>query len=164
MTLVVSDNSPLNILVRVGCQEILPRLFNRVVAPEEVAREMAHPAAPIAIREFINNPPAWLSIQSPTKLLPLRELDPGELAAISLAVELKAPLLIDERIGRRIAKEQGLDIIGAVGILERAANIGLIADLGAVHNKILAIDFHIDPAILSESLERHLTHREQSKG
>ncbi len=164
MTLVVSDNSPLNILIRVGCQETLPRLFNRVVVPAEVAQEMAHPAAPTAIRKFIDNSPEWLSIQSPFKLLPLPGLDPGELAAISLAVELKAPLPIDERLGRKIATELGLDIIGAVGILERAANIGLIADLRAVHNKILAINFRIDPTILAESLHRHLTQRRQPEG
>ncbi len=104
-----------------------------------------------------------MSIEAPIKLLPLLELDPGELSAISLAVELKAPLLIDERMGRKIAKDQGLEIIGAVGVLERAANIGLNTDLRAVHDLILALDFHVDETVLQASLARHLVVRKQSQ-
>lgn len=159
MTLVVSDNSPLSLLVHVGCQDILPRLFQHVVVPTVVAQELAHPAAPVSIREFIHNPPDWFTIQEPHQLLALAELDAGESAAISLALELKAPLLIDERAGRRIAKQYGLDIIGAVGILERAADMGLITDLSDIHDKILKLKFHIDPAILAGSLARHLSQR-----
>jgi predicted nucleic acid-binding protein len=159
VTLVVSDNSPLNILVRVECEDTLFRLFDKVVIPSEVAREMSHLAAPNIVRAFIENPPAWLTIQDPGNLLLLPELDPGELAAISLAVELNAPLLIDERIGRKIAKEQGLEVVGAVGILERAADIGIIDDLQEVHERILLLDFHIDRRILAASLARHLSRR-----
>ena len=157
MTLVVSDNSPLNLLVRISCQEVLADLFERVVVPTEVAQEMRHEAAPAEVSDFINNPPAWLEIKSPKCLLPLLELDLGERAAISLAMELKSPLLIDERIGRRIAREHGLDVVGAVGILELAADRGLISDLQEVHAKILKLNFHVSPTILAESLARHLS-------
>jgi predicted nucleic acid-binding protein len=42
-----------------------------------------------------------------------------------------------------------------VGILERAANDGLIEDLDAVYAQIKALRFHISKTVLSESLLRH---------
>lgn len=46
------------------------------------------------------------------------ELDKGESEAIALDIELKANrLIIDERLGRKIATQSGLSIIGVLGIL-----------------------------------------------
>ncbi|MGC1274329.1 MAG: hypothetical protein WBC44_11535 [Planctomycetaceae bacterium] len=78
------------------------------------------------------------------------------MAAISLAVEFAAPLLIDEKAGRAAAQTQGVAIIGAIGVLERAADDGLIRDLASVHDAIRAIPFHIAETVLTASLARHL--------
>lgn len=159
MTLIVSDNSPLNLLVRVGAADVLPALFQRVIIPPEVASEMSHPKAPAEVQAFIAAPPSWLTVQAPTSPLSLPHLDPGETAAISLAVELGAALLIDERDGRTEAQARGLTVIGAVGVLERAADAGLIPDLAAVHATIRTLRFHVADAILNASLARHLANR-----
>jgi len=44
-------------------------------------------------------------------------LDRGESAAITLAIENKRPLIIDEKKGRAIAKQLEVEIIGLIGIL-----------------------------------------------
>ena len=44
-------------------------------------------------------------------------LDTGESAFITLAIENKMPLIIDEKKGRKFAQKQGLEIIGLIGIL-----------------------------------------------
>ncbi len=153
--LVVSDTSPINVLVQVAQIDVLPALFGRVAVPPEVAREMAHPHAPASVRTFIAAPPAWLSVHAPTTLLTLPSLDPGETAAISLAFELGAPLLIDERDGRKVAQAYGVTVVGAVGVLERAADAGLIPDLAAVHAAIRVLPFRVADAVLDASLARH---------
>lgn len=154
LTLIVSDNSPLNLLIRVGQTHVLPVMFTRVIIPPQVAAEMAHPKAPDAVRKFIADSPPWLAIQRPSRLLSLPELDQGEVAAISLAVELNAVLMVDEQEGRRAATAQGLQIIGAIGVLERAAKLRLIDDLAAVYAQVRSLRFHVSDEILADSLRR----------
>lgn len=164
MTLIVSDNSPLNLLVRLGLADLLPALFQQVVIPPEVAAEMAHPKAPAEVQTFIAAPPTWLTVQQPTIVLPLPHLDRGEAAAISLATELGATLLIDETDGRQEAQARGLAVIGAVGVLERAANAVFIADLAEAHDRVRGLNFHVSESILQASLARHLAHVARNQG
>jgi predicted nucleic acid-binding protein len=63
--IVVSDSSPLNILIRIGCVEVLPKLFGAVVIPPAVAAELSHPATPESIRKWLATPPVWLRVQAP---------------------------------------------------------------------------------------------------
>lgn len=156
MSIIVSDTSPLNLLVQVEQIHLLPILFGQVIIPSEVAREMAHTKAPAVVRAFIAALPAWVITQAPAILLSFPDLDPGETAAISLAVELAVPLLIDERDGRAAAKLKGIEVIGAIGVLERAADRGLIADLAAVHERIRSLPFRVADVILQDSLARHI--------
>lgn len=90
MTLVVSDNSPLNLLVRIGHQDVLPILFSRVVIPSAVVGEMTHPKAPAEVRAFVAAPPPWLIVQAPAAILSLQHLDPGEAADDGLIADLAA--------------------------------------------------------------------------
>jgi predicted nucleic acid-binding protein len=55
------------------------------------------------------------------------ELDPGESAAIVLALEVGADLILaDERKGRRKAAEMGLEVVGLLGVINEAKRRGLI--------------------------------------
>jgi predicted nucleic acid-binding protein len=48
--LVVSDASPVNVLIRIGQINVLPILFKAVVVPTAVAEEMFRPATPQIVR------------------------------------------------------------------------------------------------------------------
>ena len=94
--IVVSDSSPLNYLVLIQHEQILPALFGRVIAPGGVLTELGHPNSPAAVRDWAQSPPVWLEIRSPTGINPEIKLGPGESEALSLALELKADaVLID---------------------------------------------------------------------
>lgn len=55
--IVVSDTSPLNYLVIVGKQDILPLLFGQVVVPEAVMRELQAAAAPPEVQQWLRSHP-----------------------------------------------------------------------------------------------------------
>jgi predicted nucleic acid-binding protein len=154
--LIVSDNSPLNLLVQLGHSDVLPQLFSSVIIPPDVVAEMNRPRSPQSVKQFLANPPAWLVVQAPQNLLTLPRLHAGEVAAISLAVELGATLMIDEAAGRAEAKRKGVPVTGAVGVLELAANNSVIADLATVHAAIRSLRFHVSEAILDASMAKHL--------
>jgi predicted nucleic acid-binding protein len=160
--LIVSDTSPINLLVQLGHTDVLPALFNDVIIPLEVKNELNHQRTPVVVRRFIANPPPWLTILTPKSSPHFPDIDTGESAAIQLAIELGALLLVDEKDARAVAKANGVRVIGAVGVLERAADSGLIADLAAVHALIRALPFHVSDSILDQSLARHLARKQSS--
>ena len=126
--IVVSDTSPLNYLVLVQHQDVLPALFGRVLAPPAVIAELQHPGAPAVVRSWASTPPPWLEVRAPAMVDPDLELGPGEAEAISLARELKADVvLIDERKAFTVARQCGLFVTGTLGVLAIAAEKGLIA-------------------------------------
>src|ERR1700676_77405 len=158
--LVVSDASPVNILIRIGQMDVLPALFQSVVVPTSVAEEMTRPSTPQMVRAWMTNPPAWFTVRSPlspTSLTQLRHR--GERDAISLAQEIRADaLLLDEEKARIQALSLGVAVIGTIGVLQRAADQGLISDLKAVHDMLRKTNFRVSDKILNDSLARHLSH------
>ena len=97
MRLVVADTSPLNYLVLIGQVEILPALFERIFVPQTVRNELRQNEAPESVRRWIAAPPSWLEIV-PTEQVngdpELLRLDEGERAAILLATQIGADLLL----------------------------------------------------------------------
>ena len=103
--IVVADASPLHYLILIEAVEVLYPLYTRVVAPQSVV-ELNQTAAPETVRTWVARPPDWFEVRPDPPSDPALEnfLDPGECAAITLAVLLPADrLLIDEWEGRNEA-------------------------------------------------------------
>jgi predicted nucleic acid-binding protein len=141
--LVISDSSPLIVLVNIGQVEVLAKLFREVVIPPAVASELAAAPRPQAVRDFASSPPAWLRVERPVVVQCIPDLHPGESEALSLALELHADLvLIDERRAYREAVARHLNAVGTIGVLERAAAEGLL-DLKEAFERVKQTDFWI---------------------
>lgn len=153
--IVVSDASPLNVLVRIHHIDVLPALFQTVVIPPAVASELSHSGTPEIVRAWLALKPSWLTVQAPERLNPALNFDDlGEREAISLALELKADfLLADDRKARRAAQALGLSVTGAVGVLELASARQLL-NLPEAFSQLRATDFSIASNILVEALRR----------
>lgn len=152
--IVVSDTSPINYLLLINQIDLLPRLFQQIIVPDVVRDEMVDPSAPLFLQQWIANPPPWFTVQTVSVVdETLDALDPGEQAAISLAQTLPADLLIiDERLGRRIASERGIPIIGTLGILDDASSRGLI-ELSDTIARLQQTNFRISHRIIEKLLE-----------
>jgi hypothetical protein len=120
--IVVSDTSPLTALLTVGEAELLPRLFTEVIIPTAVQNELLHHHGRL---------PGWLRVvrvQDAAQTEKYSQLvDAGEAEAIELAQELHADrLLIDERKGRKLAVQEGVAVIGLLGVVLLAKRKALI--------------------------------------
>ena len=120
--IVVSDTSPLTALLTVGEARLLPELFAEVVIPEAVRDELLRTHALL---------PAWVRVEPVKNVAEAARLgrlvDTGEAEAIALARELHADrLLIDERRGRKLAAQEGVAVIGLLGVILLARRNGLI--------------------------------------
>lgn len=62
-------------------------------------------------------------------------------------------LLIDERLGREIARKRGLAVIGTLGILDDAATQGLI-DLADTIAQLQQTNFRISRRIIQKLLNK----------
>lgn len=156
--IVVADTSVLLNLCRVGQVELLRQIFRDVVIPPEVAGEFARLSSQTP--RFLGLVlPAWVRQQTAGGVPPLVRsatgLDPGETAALALAVEIHADaILVDERRGHQIALQLGLRTIGVVGILLQAKSAGLLAAIAPVLDQ-LAHDagFWIGPSLRTRVLQ-----------
>lgn len=154
MQLVIADTGPVNYLILIGHIDLLPRLFQRVILPSAVKEELRDIGAPLAVRAWIGNPPVWLEIMETPGPGPAL-LDEGEAAVIALAISLHADLvLIDERRGVKVARSQGLRVTGTLGLLELAAQSGLVDFTEAVE-RLRLTTFRGPEALLETMLKKH---------
>jgi predicted nucleic acid-binding protein len=156
--IIASNTSPINYLILIGHINLLPELFQQIIIPQAVYSELSDASAPSPVQTWIATPPDWLKIQpvsQPSDAI-LDLLDPGERAAILLAQELNADLLLlDDMKARRTATERGLAITGILGILDQAATMKLI-DLPAAVQNLQSTSFWASDSLFQKLLDKYL--------
>ncbi|MGH7040085.1 MAG: DUF3368 domain-containing protein [Stellaceae bacterium] len=153
----------MNYLVLIGRIDLVPQLFGDLSIPTVVRDELDDPMAPAAVRQWITAPPGWLSIMpAPAGADPaLASLDDGERAAIALATAIKADLLLmDDRAGVAVARAQGIEVTGTLGVLDRAAQRGLV-ELPAALAALRATNFHMRQELADALLAQDRQRRSQ---
>lgn len=134
----------------------MPQLFGKVFLPDAVHKELCHPAAPTVVREWAARLPVWVEL-TPVETLEdaaLRPLGAGERAAITLALTLRADLiLIDERKGTNAALKKGFEVTGTLGVLSRAASRGFV-DLADSFARLKGTNFRHRQEIMDALLDQ----------
>jgi predicted nucleic acid-binding protein len=128
--MVVSNASPVMNLAIIGQLDLIQKLFGHITVPQEVWEELtvagqSKPGANTIVQAD------WIQVvamqQTHFFKLLCKDLDVGEAAAIALAVERNAHLiLLDESDARNIAELYNLPKTGVIGILTRAKRKHLI--------------------------------------
>lgn len=155
MHLVIADTGPVNYLILIGHIDLLPRMFERVVLPVAVQTELSNSLAPPAVQRWISDFPVWLEIAQTPDVTLSTGIHKGEAAAIALAASMHADLLlIDDRRGIRVAKQQGLRVTGTLGLLDLAAERGLVDFDGAIR-KLEGTSFRRPEALLQALVNKH---------
>jgi predicted nucleic acid-binding protein len=156
---VVSDTSPINYLVLIELQDLLPALFEHVLIPGAVRRELQSEKAPQEIRKWIAGGPNWLDFREvPSTPADPRQLDHGEREAIALAQTTGTTLiLLDEKKGRQAARQCGLSVAGTLGVIDLAARRGLVS-LSDALEKLERTSFRASPQLIRAIIESASSH------
>ena len=156
--IIVSNTSPLSNLATVGQINLLQKLYQTVLIPAAVYHELLDERAGEIVVKAVQSA-IWLKIQAVqnqelvTKLRSI--INVGEAEAIALAVEVNANLLlIDERLGRQVATDQGLKITGLLGVLLSAKQKGLITTVKPVIDDLIThANFRVSRQLYLEVLK-----------
>ena len=156
---VVSDATPIISLAKLEMLDILARLYDEVLLPkavyDEVCRNQAFAAEAAAVQKCIFVKVKTVSCERSIKLLRASGLDLGESEAIILADSLPDSLLLmDERKGRQIALNMGIQIIGTLGILLHAKRLNLVPRIKPLLDTLLNANIRISESLYYSILEQ----------
>jgi predicted nucleic acid-binding protein len=153
---VISNTSPLLYLYRIGALEWLPHLFGEIWLPDAVVSELREgknkgydvpdPGSCnwITVRNPSHMPSVWLAV----------DLGPGEIAAMSLALEQPGCiLLLDDALARRTAHAAGLNVWGTLRILLESKKQGLTTEISPYVKRLEAAGLWLSDEISQRILK-----------
>ena len=151
--MIVSDASPLIVLLKTNNLFILKDLFEKIAVPTAVYKEITAKEQEKIIFDKID----WIETRkiknTQENVLLEKLIDKGEAEAIILAKELKTTLLLDDAKARKYAKLLNVDVIGTMGLLKIAKNRGVIPSVKKVISDMLAEGYYIEDKLVTQILE-----------
>lgn len=157
----VVNTSPIVYLSSINQLSLLKKLFNEIYIPEAVKQELLSGGRDsFGVKEIKTE--KWLKTKKIKNKLAkeylLTEIDDGEAEVIILTEELKTgTIIMDDKLGRRVAKLRGIKVVGTLRILVAAKKKGLITAVRPLIEKLKENGFwlsiNVYKAILREAKE-----------
>lgn len=151
--IVISDTSAISNLLQIGQIELLKSLYGKIYISPAVQRELYFYGQHSEQIERLD----WVEIKYPKnqKLVQklLKDLDLGESESIVLAIEQEANyLIIDEYLGRKIAHSLNVKVVGILGVLIQAKQVGLLSEIRSSIVSLLSIGFRLNKELINKVL------------
>ena len=151
--MIVSNASPLIVLLKINKLSILRELFEKIVVPKAVYEEITTKEHERLILGRLE----WIEARSVrnTEMTAFLEklINRGEAEAIVLAKELNVTLLIDDAKARKYAKLLNIEVIGTLGLLKIAKKSGLVQSVRKVIEDMLAEGYYIEDRLVRKILK-----------
>ncbi len=156
-TIVINTGPIIALVAALGDLSILKRLYKDVLVPFEVCSEILQGgSSSFAINEFQDA--TWLLRQpSPQIISPFlnQMLDIGEASVVQLALQKNISVVcIDEAVGRRVARLNGLKLTGSIGILIRAKKEGFPIVISDAIQRMKSHGIWLSEGVISFALEQ----------
>ena len=151
----VANASPVIVLAKVGCLDLLANLSDELLLPEVVVSEIiAGPPADPARRML---EAGWAGVMPsttiPTELLEW-SLGPGETAVLALAQQrAPATAVLDDAAARVCANVIGVPVIGTLGVVLRAKKRGLLESAAETMKALTRAGLRLDAEVIRSALE-----------
>ncbi len=149
--IIVVNTSPIIYLSSINKSSILKKLFREVFIPEAVKQEVISGGKDdFGVKELKNA--GWIKTKKIKNELAkkylLTDIDNGEAEVIILAEELKAKTIVmDDRLGRKVARLRGFNVIGTLRLLVIAKEKGFITEVKPLLDRLKEAGFWIDKAV-----------------
>ncbi len=151
--LVVSDTSALLALAACDALPLLDRLFETVRVPAAVLRECAVSGKTSAERLARYLEGRVVDVDPADILVSSRSLGRGEMEAMALYRRLGADwLLVDDARARKVARLNGIQVIGSLGVLLLARGNGLVPRIRPLIEAIRASGIYLADSLVEEAL------------
>jgi predicted nucleic acid-binding protein len=157
--LVIADSGPLIALARLDLLALPARLSWHVLVGATVWHEVtrAPRGSELQALEAARRDKAVEVVEDTAEAEPLSaladaRLDAGERSALALAIAHQATVLMDERRGRACAATLGLQVVGTLGVLVRSRELGLVAQLRPLLDRLIDSGYHIAPGLVERAL------------
>lgn len=153
----VANSSPLIVFAKLNCFDLLRALYPQVYISEEVYKEVVVSGAGLPGASEVAKA-EWIEVRRLPNQAELRTLQEryalgiGELSTVVLAKEFRSDVvLLDDSNARKLAKAEGLQVQGSVGLLETLYLRGHLADLRAAFRQLLE-HAYVDQRLLEHRL------------
>jgi len=159
---ILPDSSCIIALAKIGALELLERVFGRVVVTREVEREITAGDFPEVgeIRKAIGG---WIDVGEveSREYEELESLGEGEKSILSYAKNSSEDvfLILDEAEARAVARAEGFNFTGTIGLIVFACESGRISREEAVDivKRLARSDFRMTVELYDWALERLTT-------
>jgi len=158
--IIVADTSPLIALAKLNHLELLLTLFSEIHLPKAVYLEATYNRYrqdSKVIHYFIEQQPAIIihEDQKDVHYQAFRHiLDEGESQALLLAKNLSCGILIDERLGRIIAKQENIPVVGVMGMLLYAKSLGKITAIKPLIDQLQHKHYRLSDRLITLVLDK----------
>lgn len=150
----ISNSSPLICLSKINRLDILRKLFKKLIIPEAVRNEVIieNKIDSLPIEKAIKD--RWIKIENPQKENNL-SLGDGENSAISLAIEKRGQLIIDDARAIKIARSLNIPIIRTTTAVLMAFQNKILTKKQALEiiKELVENGYYISPKYYSELIE-----------
>jgi predicted nucleic acid-binding protein len=145
---VICNTSPIQYLYQLELLHLLPTLAKHVIVPPAVVEELNQGrAAGFSVPDAMSFD--WVELRRPVGLpaLPLAsDLGPGEAQVLALALESPGcTVILDDRLGRKVARMLRLRLTGTLGVLLDAKRSGLVVALTPLLDRLDDLRFRLAP-------------------
>lgn len=152
---VIADAGPLIAFARLGQLELLTQVFAQVLVTEEVFAECtcrADYAEAQPILAAAQNQRIQRCTAPPVHFELALHVDGGEASAIAAAADWGCAVLMDDKAGRRMAKNFGVASIGTVGVLVLAKQKNLLPHIKPLLVQLTASGYFLGDSLISSAL------------
>jgi predicted nucleic acid-binding protein len=153
--IVINTGPILALIAGTGSLEILNEMYSRVLVPFEVRSELMEGGSKnFGVQQF--NLATFLEkATSPIHIQPFltNTLDLGESSVIQMALDANInTVCIDEAVGRRIARLNGLNVTGSLGVLIKAKRLGTQLSIRKAIANMRRNNIHLSNTVIQHAL------------